>query len=198
VRFRNASPRNESRELRPEGHSEIRLYSHMPSPWKSDLPHQCRGSSEVEHLSEEQGVTGSTPVLGTIRKEIDMKNPCLTCKTPYPPSFPDEGYTCAYQEDSAIGDACPLYERYKASQVQISEYRGPHPGICGLGYEHIREGFMKKQLELCNAKGWPFFMPSDGVCGHCHQNLIDREIMRGNDGSTLVTGCSSCGRSYCD
>lgn len=168
-----------------------------------------------------------------------MKNPCLTCKTPYPPSFPDEGFTCAYQEDSAIGDACPLYERYKASMVQIREYLGPRSGICGwcdqpvhfteqpflkpsifegnichvicvadflgaeedvfasIGYEHIKECFRATQQRMCLDKDLPNFMPL-GACPNCHRDYIDKEIMMGNDGNQLVTGCRWCGRSFCD
>jgi len=63
------------------------------------------------------------------------------------------------------------------------------------------------QKYFCKAKGLPLFAPSDGVCWRCSNNIY-KEVERPDGhktgysveiaGSTLITGCPHCCRSYCD
>lgn len=61
-----------------------------------------------------------------------------------------------------------------------------------------RSEFIRRQKETCKAKGWPFFMPGNGICWHCGGDMVKAEMENGNDGSGLVTGCRCCCKSYCD
>jgi len=64
-----------------------------------------------------------------------------------------------------------------------------------------REQFMEQQQETCRLARTPgslFLMPKNGICWHCHHDVIKKELERGNDGSILVTGCPCCSRSFSD
>lgn len=61
-----------------------------------------------------------------------------------------------------------------------------------------REEFLKNQKEHCRDISAPFFMPSNGICYRCRQDIIPELIKKGNNGTQLVTGCPLCFRSYCD
>lgn len=53
-----------------------------------------------------------------------------------------------------------------------------------------------RQREVCARGLLPHFAPDDGVCYSCHRQIY--EAPRGLDGSSFVTGCPWCFRSYCD
>ena len=61
-----------------------------------------------------------------------------------------------------------------------------------------REQFIKNQEKYCKEKDAPFFMPSNGRCYKCNRDIIPKLIEKGEDGSSLVTGCPLCYHSYCD
>lgn len=56
---------------------------------------------------------------------------------------------------------------------------------------------IKAQTDLQNAKVYPDFAPSDGVCWHC-KNQIYEKISLNSASKVLITGCPFCGKSYCD
>ncbi len=47
--------------------------------------------------------------------------------------------------------------------------------------------------QLCKERGLPHFAPRNGVCWSCYRQIF--EVL---DGSSYVTGCPFCHRSYCD
>ena len=49
------------------------------------------------------------------------------------------------------------------------------------------------QADLCAKSGLPHFAPANGVCWSC-----GRQIYEELDGTSFVTGCPFCHRSYCD
>lgn len=49
----------------------------------------------------------------------------------------------------------------------------------------------EKQSKLCEKKGYPNFV-GDGNCS-CGHNIFEKE-----DGSSLVTGCPFCCKSFCE
>lgn len=62
------------------------------------------------------------------------------------------------------------------------------------------------QDKYCEEKGYPHFAPMGGRCWNCNEDIY-KEIDHGGyktgisvekAGSTLVTGCPHCHRSYCD
>jgi hypothetical protein len=61
-----------------------------------------------------------------------------------------------------------------------------------------REAFLENQEKLCADRGYPFFMPGDGICFRCRRDIVTHLIERGQDGKSLVTGCPLCLYSYCD
>jgi len=66
------------------------------------------------------------------------------------------------------------------------------------------------QKAYCERTGAPHFAPSDGSCWSCHRQIYAGEwvetpygkyhsgISVEKAGSSLVTGCPHCNRSYCD
>jgi hypothetical protein len=65
--------------------------------------------------------------------------------------------------------------------------------------ELSREQFIKNQEAYCKEKGYPFFMPYNGMCWACGRDVVKSLIERGLRGKEdLVTGCPLCHRSYCD
>ena len=55
------------------------------------------------------------------------------------------------------------------------------------------ENARKAQDELCRAGQLPHFAPRNGVCWSCYRQIY--EVL---DGTSYVTGCPFCHRSYCD
>ena len=49
------------------------------------------------------------------------------------------------------------------------------------------------QARLCEERRLPHFAPGTGVCWSCR-----RQIYEELDGTSYVTGCPFCHRSYCD
>lgn len=64
--------------------------------------------------------------------------------------------------------------------------------------EITREKFLENQEKYCKEKNAPFFMSRSGVCYRCNKDIIPKLIEKGEDGTSLVTGCPLCFRSYCD
>lgn len=58
------------------------------------------------------------------------------------------------------------------------------------------------QRALCEAEGYPFFAPRDGVCWVCRRQIYEEfkgcGITVEGAGRALVTGCPHCCRSYCE
>ena len=52
---------------------------------------------------------------------------------------------------------------------------------------------IRAQEMLCSARGVPHFAPRNGICWSCQ-----RQIYEELDGTSYVTGCPFCHRSYCD
>lgn len=65
----------------------------------------------------------------------------------------------------------------------------------------IREPMTEEEIKrriaahnrLCEEKRFPLFAPSNGVCWSCRRQIFEIE-----DGTSLITGCPMCHRSYCD
>lgn len=71
----------------------------------------------------------------------------------------------------------------------------------------------KAQAEYCKETGMPHFAPKTGTCWKCNKNIyeqVERKSFYSDNptyktgisvekaGSSLVTGCPHCSRSYCD
>lgn len=54
------------------------------------------------------------------------------------------------------------------------------------------------QRKYCKEKGLPHFAPGSGICFSCRQNIYEHKATREMAGSSLITGCPFCLRSYCD
>jgi hypothetical protein len=52
---------------------------------------------------------------------------------------------------------------------------------------------IEAQARLCAQRGLPHFAPHNGICWSCR-----RDIYSELDGTSYVTGCPFCHRSYCD
>ena len=64
-----------------------------------------------------------------------------------------------------------------------------------------REQFLERQRKTSLAAGVPgndTFMPKSGICWNCKEDVVAKELAKGNDGMKLVTACLACQRSYCD
>jgi hypothetical protein len=65
-------------------------------------------------------------------------------------------------------------------------------------YKEIEKAIIT-QKKLCDKLGLPHFAPPNGICSECkrqiYQNYNDSS---GVNGSSLVTGCPHCLKSYCD
>jgi len=65
--------------------------------------------------------------------------------------------------------------------------------------EITREQFITNQRKYCKKNNAPFFMPANGICWHCHQDIVSALIAKGHTGlDELVTGCPLCCWSYCE
>lgn len=72
------------------------------------------------------------------------------------------------------------------------------------------EKAIEAQAKLCDEKEYPHFAPLDGRCWSCGSQIYqeksrtigDRTFTSGisveGAGSSLITGCPHCSRSYCD
>lgn len=52
---------------------------------------------------------------------------------------------------------------------------------------------IQAQKDYLEKSGEPHFAPKDGRCFNCKRQIYEIE-----DGTTLVTGCPHCHRSYCE
>lgn len=59
-------------------------------------------------------------------------------------------------------------------------------------YEEV-EAARKAHIRLCEEKNLPLFAPTNGVCWACYRQIF--EVL---DGTSFITGCPYCHRSYCD
>ncbi len=65
-----------------------------------------------------------------------------------------------------------------------------------------RSKFIENQIEEFKRQTQYFgnimFIPQDGYCFNCKRDIVKKEIEKGNDGTTLVTRCPYCNKSYVD
>lgn len=63
------------------------------------------------------------------------------------------------------------------------------------------------QKEYCKSNGYPMFAPNNGICYSCGRNIYHKVVYHSGNvggisvkkaGSTLITGCPFCNRSYVD
>ena len=62
------------------------------------------------------------------------------------------------------------------------------------------------QDKECDREGYPHFAPRDGKCWNCNKDIYTEQDHGGyktgisveKAGSTLITGCPHCNRTYCD
>ena len=56
------------------------------------------------------------------------------------------------------------------------------------------------QRQYCRANSVPMFAPTTGFCPNCGRNIYDGPYgyTEAKAGSTLITGCPYCHRSYVD
>jgi hypothetical protein len=49
-------------------------------------------------------------------------------------------------------------------------------------------------------RGWILFMPHDGYCGNCNQDIVAAICAKEYGGYVLemITGCPLCSATYCD
>lgn len=59
--------------------------------------------------------------------------------------------------------------------------------------QEIIEQRIKAQKDLCAEKKYPHFAPHNGICWCCGNQIYERK-----DGTSLITGCPWCARTYCD
>ena len=59
-----------------------------------------------------------------------------------------------------------------------------------------RQELLDAQVALCEEKGSPHFMPGNGICWHCHGDMVTRYGDRLK--TEVITGCPLCCRTYCD
>jgi uncharacterized protein with PIN domain len=62
---------------------------------------------------------------------------------------------------------------------------------------------IKAQTEFCERFQLPLFMPEDGRCFSCRNNIFLQLNEKGaisveSAGETHITGCPFCNKSYCD
>lgn len=62
--------------------------------------------------------------------------------------------------------------------------------------ELSRDEVLRRYREVCREKNEPNFAPSDGYCWECKADMVAVQRSQFLHGS--VTGCRSCGKSYCD
>jgi len=57
-----------------------------------------------------------------------------------------------------------------------------------------------QQKEYCKRNNLPYFAPANGICFKCHNQIYagPAAITPEEAGTTLVTGCPYCRRSYVD
>jgi hypothetical protein len=57
---------------------------------------------------------------------------------------------------------------------------------------------IEAQRKYCKEKGYPHFAPRNGICLYCSRQIYETGITTERAGSTLITGCPYCNKSYCD
>lgn len=115
------------------------------------------------------------------------------------------------EDDACLASLYPEKRKLIAENEELKERLGSMCRKCfeaisgvfretvqGRGMEVTREEFLKNQKEYCEKKNAPHFMPHDGKCSNCRQDIVPKLIEMGLDGTGLVTGCPLCHRSYCD
>lgn len=59
--------------------------------------------------------------------------------------------------------------------------------------------FIYNQVEFCNEKKYPVFLPNDGYCFRCGIDVVKVLIKKGRTGKEeLVTSCPECHVSFCE
>ena len=53
------------------------------------------------------------------------------------------------------------------------------------------------QIKYCDMKDLPMFLPSDGRCYWCHEDITEKYTEK-RCGETLITRCPHCSRSLND
>lgn len=56
------------------------------------------------------------------------------------------------------------------------------------------------QVMYCNARGLPVFIPRDGYCWNCGENIFDKKYgyNQGDASKCHLTRCPHCLKSFCD
>lgn len=85
----------------------------------------------------------------------------------------------------------PVYTRLRQGQ-EVKEVDVAYP----VSLTEFRDKAIKAQREVCARDKCPHFAPDSGICWSCHRQIYDPN--GGHDGTSLVTGCPWCMRSYCD
>ncbi len=62
-----------------------------------------------------------------------------------------------------------------------------------IGFVPDRQYLINAQKSLYELKGCPLFAPADGFCFTCGRDCVTLKWE-----SELITGCSKCGKSFCD
>jgi len=62
-----------------------------------------------------------------------------------------------------------------------------------------RDEFIKNQKQYCRDNNTPFFIPSNGICYKCKEDIVQYLIDHELTGKEyLITGCPICYYSYCE
>lgn len=65
----------------------------------------------------------------------------------------------------------------------------------------MNEEIQKKidaQKKYCQEAKLPLFIPSNGVCWACHQNIFSEKGYTLAQANRLITSCPYCHKSFCD
>jgi len=77
----------------------------------------------------------------------------------------------------------------------ISHHLDAMKKMCG-SIRGLRPLFIEAQLTYCKNAKVPMFLPNDGFCFSCSQDVIPHLTNR--MGHTHITSCPLCNRSWCD
>lgn len=98
---------------------------------------------------------------------------------------------------SLMQDGFSLIERVREAIVQENRVGGTWDALLSSSREaSAREILLLAQLELCKSQGMPLFMPEDGICFRCNEDILPRLGVKVT--TDIVTGCPICARTYCD
>ena len=101
---------------------------------------------------------------------------------------------------------------YNSDYRLAFEYNGAQHYKFIPSWHKTKENFEKvkardeSKKKLCEEKNYPHFAPHDGICYNCRRNIY-QQIDHGNyktgisverAGTSLITGCPHCSRTYCD